>query len=117
MYAFHVCAAGRVFALPEVVVDLMQAAGAGFSAGSLEGLEGFGGGHFLVLGRNARQIAFSRLTGPDSRVDLLRCLFPHLVRHVAVDVQGRGGIHVTDNGGERFHINDEIVVAGTFSTY
>ena len=70
--------------LLEHVAPTMQAAGAGFSAGTFVGLERFCGGYFLVLGRNARQIAFRRLTGPDSGVDLLRRLFPHLVCHMAV---------------------------------
>ena len=44
MDALAVGAAGGVFALPEVVVDLMQTAGAGFAVGALKGRERFGGG-------------------------------------------------------------------------
>ena len=92
MNALAVGAAGGVFAFPEVVVDLMQAAGAGFAAGALVGLEGLSDGSIPLLGRKTRQIGVSCLTAPDAGVDLLRRLDTHLVRHVAVDVQGRGGI-------------------------
>ena len=58
MDALAVRAAGGIFALPEVVVDLMQAAGAGFAAGALVGLEGLPDGSIPLLGRKTQQIAF-----------------------------------------------------------
>ena len=105
MNALAVGATGGVFAFPEVVVDLMQTAGAGFAAGALKGCERFGGGSVPLLRRKTRQIGFSRLTAPDAGVDLLRRLDTHLVRHVAVDVQRRGGIHVSDDGRQGFYVH------------
>ena len=105
MDALAVRAAGSVFAFPEVVVDLVQAAGAGFAAGALVWLEGLPDGSIPLLGRKTRQIGFWNLTAPYPGVDLLRRLDTHLVRHMAVDVQRRGGIHIADDGGEGFHIH------------
>ena len=66
MNAFPVCAAGGVFAFPEVVVDLVQAAGAGFSAGTLEGLEELSGGYFSSWDGRYDKSA-SRASQPRSR--------------------------------------------------
>ena len=84
--AFAVGADWGVFALPEVVVDLVHAAGAGFAMLGLVGLEAAlvsAGFSLLLLGH--RGIGFA-----DLAVDFHRRLLLHGIGDVGVNVQGRG---------------------------
>ena len=80
--SFAVGISGRVFSLPEVVIDLVDSAGAGFAAGGFVGLEtGLGGLGFLDLRWNWC-VGFG-----DLAVDFGGGLLLHGVGDMGVDVQ------------------------------
>lgn len=91
---------GGVAALPQMVVDLADTAGAWLAALALVGLKGAGGG---FAGRS-----FSGVRGGVSSnplIDFCRCGALHLVGDMGVDVQGSGAGHMADDGGEGLDIH------------
>ena len=84
----------RVAALVEVVVQLVDAAGAGLADLARVRAEFRPCGlHFLVGGQTVLQglVGLVRLAVADDTLDILRCLELHRAGDVAVDVEGRGG--------------------------
>ena len=80
--AFAVGISGRVFTLPEVVVELVDSAGAGFAAGGFVGLEaGLCALRFLCI-RWDRCVGFG-----DLAVDFSGGLLLHGVGDMGVDIQ------------------------------
>lgn len=97
-----------VAALIEMVVELVDAAGAG-----LADLAGVGAEflfilrHLLLGGKPVLQgfVVLEGLAAADAALDLLRRLALHGAGDVAVDVDGGGGGDVIDDGGEGFHVH------------
>ena len=94
---------GRVFALPEVVVELVDTTGACFAVLALVWLEAALIGVLLLFVRRHRCVGLSYLM-----VDLHRRLLLHGVGHMGVDVQGRCRGDVTDDGRERLDIHSML---------
>ncbi|MBQ8829951.1 MAG: hypothetical protein IJ022_07675, partial [Burkholderiaceae bacterium] len=88
----------RVFALPEVVIDLVQAAGAGFAVLAFVGLETALVGVLRLLVRRHLGVGPADLTvDPGRRLEL------HGVGDVGVDVQGGGRGDVADDHRQGLH--------------
>ena len=98
---------GRVFALPEVVVELVDAAGAGFAVFGFVGLEAALVGGLSLLVRRDGGIGLA-----DLAVDLCRRLALHGVGDVGIDVQGGGRGDVADDGGQGLHIHTVLQCHG-----
>ena len=91
---------GGVTALPQVVVDLADTAGARFAPLSLAGLE--------CAGRRFLGCHFPhglRFGSPDPPVDLVRRALPHGIGDVGVGVQGKPCRIVAQRAGQRFHVH------------
>lgn len=97
---FAVGTSGRVFALPEVVVELVDAAGAGFAVLALVGLEAALVGGLSLLTRRDGSVGLADLT-----VDFGGRLKLHGVGDVGVDVQGGGRGDVADDHRQGFDVH------------
>ena len=86
--------------LKEVVVDLADAARAGLADFAHIGLEIDDGRRIRLRRRLVRKFCLS-----DAAVDLPRGGVLHLRGRVRVNVQRRGRRHMSQHGGERFHVH------------
>ena len=100
---FAVGISGRVFALPEMVVELVDAAGACFAVFTLIRLEAALIGVLFLLIRRHGSIGLA-----DLMVDLYRRLLLHSIGHMGVDVQGCCRGNMADDGGERLYIHSML---------
>ena len=103
---------GGIASLVEVVVDLVDAAGAGFAdfagVGGEFGGVGLGdGGWFGRLG------GYGTLVVGDAAVDEIGGVLAHGVGDVAVDVDGGGGADVTDDGGQGLDVHAVLQGGGS----
>ena len=98
---------GGLFALPEVVVKLVDAAGSCFAVLGFIGLEAALIGVLLLLVRRHGSVSLADLT-----VDLYRRLLLHGVGDMGVDVQRRCGRCVPDDGGQRLDIHPMLQCHG-----
>lgn len=91
---------GGVFTLPEVVIQLVDATGAGFAVFTLIRLEAALISVRLLFIRRHRSIGLA-----DLMVDFHCRLFLHGISHMGVNVQrGRRG-NMTNDSRQRFHIH------------
>ena len=91
---------GGVSALPEMVVDLADTAGAGLAPLAFIGLKGAGG---RFPGRVFCFCRWSFLT--DALIDFC-CRSPlHFICNMGVDIQRGAAGHMTNDGGERLYIH------------
>ena len=106
--ALAVGVGGRVAPLEQVVVDLVDAAGAGLADFAVVGLEFRSLRRVFLLGGcfPAGALAGRKgLPSPDPLLDRSRRLDLHGIRDVAINVDGRGGRDVADDGGERLDVH------------
>lgn len=89
-----------VFALPEVVVELVNAAGACFAVLALVWLEAALIGVLLLFIRRDGSVGLA-----DLMVDFHCRLLLHGVGHMRIDVQRGCRGYMTDDGRQRFHIH------------
>ena len=100
---------GGVAAFVEVVVDLVDAAGAGFA--DFAGVGGEFGG--VGLGDGGRFWGVDMgVAVSDALVDEIRGVLAHGVGDVAVDVDGGGGADVADDGGEGLDVHAVLQSGG-----
>ena len=98
----------RIAALKEVIVELVDPAGAGLLHFALVRCERWAYGRFSVLGGKLvvqRLVGLIRLAVADPALDLLRGLLLHGAGDVAVDVDGGCRGDMSDDGGERFLVH------------
>lgn len=83
-------------ALPQMVIDLGDAARSGFAPLTLVGLKSAGG---WLLGCYV-SLCLRRVCFPNALVDLCCRFPPHLIGDMGIDVQRSAAGHVPDDGGE-----------------
>lgn len=113
--ALSVGVGGSVAPFEQVIVDLIDAAGAGLADFAVAGLEFRPLRRVFLLGGRFPACALAgrkRLPSPDPLLDLPRRPDLHGVRDVAVDVDGRGGRDVADDGGERLDVHSVLQRTG-----
>ena len=95
---------GGVAAFIEMVVDLVDASGAGFADFAGVGGE-FGGVGLGDGGRFGRLGGYGTFAVGDAVVDEIGGILAHGVGDVAVDVDGGGGADVADDGGQGLYVH------------